>query len=83
MTCAPSRAGYGREPPRCPESGCGDPVDVVDGCSSRFIPISSIGDFWIQEGFYGFKVRFYLVVVKGGRRACGGGVCSGFSPLAN
>lgn len=54
------------------------------GCSSsRFIPISSIGDFWIQEGFYGFKVRFYLVAVKGGRRACGGGVCNGFFPLAN
>ncbi|KAF8477344.1 GPI-GlcNAc transferase complex, PIG-H component-domain-containing protein [Kalaharituber pfeilii] len=41
------------------------PSILVSAGTTRFIPTSQIQDVWIQEGFIGFEVRYFLgVVVK-------------------
>ncbi|CCU75484.1 phosphatidylinositol N-acetylglucosaminyltransferase [Blumeria hordei DH14] len=39
---------------------------VGGGCTTRFVPMEKIQDILINEAFYGFAVRYYLVVVVEG-----------------
>lgn len=44
------------------------------GKRTRFIPTERVGDVWVNEGFMGLEVKFYLAVVEKGARPGEGGL---------